>query len=132
MDHGSPSTIAERSIVFIYSYDFQCILNHELSYLFTARKQSLGQGNFFEACVKNSVHGGVYLPRYTPPGTRYTPLRTRCPLDQVHPPEQCMLGDTGNKRAVRILLEWILFICVNANALKSFYAPCLVCHSANF
>ena len=35
----------------------------------------------------------------TPPGTRYTPQ------DQVHPPEQCMLGDTGNKRAVRILLE---------------------------
>ena len=30
------------------------------------------------------------------------------PWDQVHPPEQCMLGDTGNKRAVRILLECIL------------------------
>ena len=30
------------------------------------------------------------------------------PRDQVHPPEQCMPGDTGNKRAVRILLECIL------------------------
>ena len=33
----------------------------------------------------------------TPPRTRYTPPR-----------EQCVLGDTGNKRAVRILLECIL------------------------
>ena len=38
---------------------------------------------FSEACVKNSVH-----------------IR-----------EQCMLGDTGNKRAVRILLECILVYC---------------------
>ena len=37
----------------------------------------------------------------TPPRTRYTP-RT--------PPEQCMLGDTGNKRAVRILLDCILVV----------------------
>ena len=47
--------------------------------------------------------------RYTPgPGTPFpqepgTPLGTR-----YKPPEQCMLGDTGNKRAVRILLECIL------------------------
>ena len=47
--------------------------------------------------------------RYTPwdqvhpPGTRYTPSRTR-----YTPWEQCMLGDTGNKRAVRILLKCIL------------------------
>ena len=39
------------------------------------------------------------------PGTRYTPLWA-----QVPPPEQCMLGDTGNKRAVRILLECILVL----------------------
>ena len=75
---------------------------------------------------------GEYLGRYplgpgnppgqgTPPGTRYPPrtrytLRTRydphklgTPWDQVHPPlEQCMPGDTGNKRVVRILLECIL------------------------
>ena len=50
-----------------------------------------------------------------PPG-RYTPC-AGTPLGQVHPPgqvhpckagtprEQCILGDTGNKRAVRILLE---------------------------
>ena len=49
----------------------------------------------------------------TPPG-RYTPLGIYTPWDQIHlprtryTPEQCMLGDTGNKRAVRILLECIL------------------------
>ena len=43
-----------------------------------------------------------------PPRTRYTPLGRYIPWDQVHPPEQCMLGDAGNKRAVRILLECIL------------------------
>ena len=42
-----------------------------------------------------------------PPRTSYTSR------DQVHPPagtllEQCMLGDTGNKRAARILLKCIL------------------------
>ena len=45
-----------------------------------------------------------------PPGTRYTPP------DQVHPPPPGpgtppgLPGDTGNKRAVRILLECILVI----------------------
>ena len=46
-------------------------------------------------------------PDTPPPGTRYTPWDQVHPPDQV-PPEQCMLGDTGNKRAVRILLECIL------------------------
>ena len=63
----------------------------------------------------------------TPP-SRYTPWQVH-PLWQVHPPagtppgrytplagtplEQCMLGDTGNKRAVRILLECILVLLAN-------------------
>ena len=67
---------------------------------------------------------GRYTPaRYTPwaatPPSRYTPWQVHpgwagtpswasTPPWQVHPPEQCMLGDTGNKRAVRILLEYIL------------------------
>ena len=92
--------------------------------LFTARKRSLGQGNIFTP-VCHSVHGQVHPPgRYTPwnrytPQTRYPPGQVHPlgrytpqvgtppdqvhPLDQVHPP-----GDTGNKRAVRILLECIL------------------------
>ena len=41
----------------------------------------------------------------TPSGTRYTPPWTR-----YTPRWQCMLGDTGNKRAVRILLECILVL----------------------
>ena len=57
---------------------------------------------------------GTHLPRMvhppragTPPG-RYSPCRY--PLGQVPPSprEQCMLGDTGNKWAVGILLECIL------------------------
>ena len=38
--------------------------------------------------------------------SRHPPKQTP-PLSR-HPPVQCMLGDTGNKRAVRILLECIL------------------------
>ena len=58
----------------------------------------------------------------TPPGTRYIPQ------DQVHPPgpgtppwtrytpqEQCMPGDMGNKRAVRILLECSLVLLGNVS-----------------
>ena len=40
------------------------------------------------------------------PQSRPHPLRTR----GRHPSAQCMLGDTGNKRAVRILLECILVL----------------------
>ena len=47
----------------------------------------------------------VHPPAGTPPG-RYTPLAGT-------PLEQCMLGDTGNKRAVRILLECILVLLAN-------------------
>ena len=66
---------------------------------------------------------GRYTPRqvHTPPG-RYTPpgllhcLGRYTPTPQAGTPplrEQCMLGDTDNKRAVRILLECILvFECV--------------------
>ena len=53
-----------------------------------------GKVIFSEACVKNSVHGGggsasVHAGIPHPPP----------------PPEQSMLGDTVNERAVRILLE---------------------------
>ena len=46
------------------------------------------------------------------------------PLGRYIPPEQCMLGDTGNKRAVRILLECILVFCyfsVLFTLLRNFY-----------
>ena len=71
---------------------------------------------FSVACVKNSVHrgsaslhAGIRPP--PPPGTtRADTPRTRhslgedTPLEQT-PQEQCMLGDSVNKRAVCILLE---------------------------
>ena len=73
----------------------------------------------------------------TSPRARYTPWDQVCPQDQIHtpwdqvhhrdqvhtlgpgaPPEQCMLGDTGNKWAVHILLECILvcffFVCAGS------------------
>ena len=39
------------------------------------------------------------------------PPRADSPREQT-PPAQCMLGDTANKRAVRILLERILVLCL--------------------
>ena len=72
----------------------------------------LGQG--YPPPRPGTPPGARYTPRPgTPPGTRYTPR------DQVHPPplppprELCMLGNTGNKRAVRILLECILVISLS-------------------
>ena len=67
---------------------------------------------FSEACVENSVHRGGCLPNCMlgypsppPQDQRQTPP----PREQTHTsPTQCMLGDTGNKWAVRILLEFIL------------------------
>ena len=53
--------------------------------------------------------------------TRYTPWDQVHPLDQVHTPgtrytpQQCMLRDTGNKRAVRILLECILMLIISSD-----------------
>ena len=71
-------------------------------------QRSWGKVIFSEVCVKNSVHdggGGVWADK--PPGSRnpleQTPPGADTPEEQT-PPEQCMLGDTGNKRAVRILL----------------------------
>ena len=60
--------------------------------------------------------------RYTPPGPGTPPISGAHgqvpPQDQVHPPEQCMLGDTGNKRAVRILLECILVVSLSVISKK--------------
>ena len=85
-----------------------------------------------EADPPCAVHAGRYgqqaggthptgMLRYTPQGA--DPPRKQTPFpqeaDTPHkqsppwkqtPPAQCMLGDTGNKRVVRILLECILVI----------------------
>ena len=53
--------------------------------------------------VCHSVHGGGSAPVHAG-------MHNPRPWDlrQAPPPEQCMLGDTGNKRAVRIPVECIL------------------------
>ena len=70
------------------------LLNLFLYTIITARKRSLGQGNIFSSMCQEICSRG--LPQcmlgYHPPQSR-------------HPPAQCMLGDTVNKRAVCILLE---------------------------
>ena len=79
--------------------------------LVTARKVI-----FSEGCVKNSVHRGGGLPQcmlgYQTPPSEQTPPRTDTPPEQTplpgadtFLPEQCILGDTANKRVVRMLLE---------------------------
>ena len=60
--------------------------------IFTTRKRRLGQGNIFIP-VCHSVHRGSTWAG-TPPGTMYT-----LPGPGT-PPEQCMLGDTGNNPTV--------------------------------
>ena len=103
-----------------------------MSLIITARKRSLGQGNIFrsmcqEFCSQGgsaSVHAGIPIPpgpgRHPHPWTRQPPPRTRQappapgrepPTGTRHPPrtrhipEQSMLADTANERAVCILLE---------------------------
>ena len=89
--------------------------------LFTARKRSLGQGNIFApVCHSVITVGEGGLPQCIagiccPPPREQTPHPgSRHSLEQTppwsrHPPMQCMLGDTVNKRAVRILLKCNLF-----------------------
>ena len=71
----------------------------------------LRQGNVF-TLVCHSVHGqGVAYTTPgadTPPTEQMHPRGADIPPRSRPPPAQCMLRDTGNKRAIRILLECIL------------------------
>ena len=88
--------------------------------LYYRPQRSWGKVIFFSSmCQWFCSRGGEYLGRYTPqagtPPGRYTSPGRYTPQQlhprQVHRPrEQCMLEDTGNKRAVRILLECILVV----------------------
>ena len=89
------------------------------------RQRSPPANEFCEGCVLHLsviLFTGGCLPQCmlgytTPPDQRQTIRRTRDrhpprtrgrhPAGSI-PPSQCMLGDTANKRAVRILLECIL------------------------
>ena len=86
--------------------------------LFPPANEVWGKVIFLHLSVILFTGGGVPgqvspLTRHKPlpPGTRHTARdQAHPPGDQVHThlPEQCMLGDMGNKWAVRILLECIL------------------------
>ena len=105
--------------------------------IITARKRSLRRLCYHRYL---SVHGGClphcmlgYTPQeQTPPGIRHptppweqtpdtplgadthpgadTPQSRHSHPEQILPTAQCMLGDTGNKRTVRILLKCILVV----------------------
>ena len=71
-----------------------CSLEDNPPVLTSDGKWSLGQGNIFRSVCQEFCSQGGGLPH--------------CMLGYSagsRPPQQCMLGDTGNKRAVRILLE---------------------------
>ena len=70
-----------------------------ISWLLLPPSTKLEQGNIFRSvCQEFCPWGGVC------PDTPWS----RHPQGQESPWEQCMLGDTGNKRVVSILLECML------------------------
>ena len=77
-----------------------------------------GKVIFSEACVKNSVRrggGSASVHAWITPEPGRHPRTRQAPPGTRHPPpapEQRMLGDTVNERAVRILLKCILVIHV--------------------
>ena len=115
-------------------------------FLVTARKRSFGQGNIFSrVCQEFCSQGGGGLPQlmlgYHPrPGTAQadTPPQADTPWNKLPPPpnrpsranptppEQCMLGDTVNKRAVCVLLECNLVVIVLSWNLTEKRPPWLV------
>ena len=87
---------------------FECHLSFSVIASNYRPQRSWGKVIFSEECVKNSVHRLV-SGQPPSPGSRH-PL----PQEADTPPqEQCMLGDTGNKQVVCILLGCILvfFLC---------------------
>ena len=80
--------------------------------IFTVRERSLRR-LCFHRCLSVHRGGGCPIASWdTPPGSRHPSPQSRAPGQQTipgaDPREQCMLGDTSNKRAVCILLECIL------------------------
>ena len=72
-------------------------------YVFTPVCQSFcsGRGGVSLSACWDTPHLGSHPPRSDTPLGRHPP-------GSRHPPAQCMLGNTSNKREVRILLECIL------------------------
>ena len=89
-------------------------------YVFTSVCHSVHRGGCLSQCMLGYTPPGADTPSprsRNPPGADtawyQTPQEQTHPQEQTPPPEQtppaqCMQGDTGNKGAVRILLECIL------------------------
>ena len=109
--------------------------------IFTARKRSLGQGNVFRSMCQEFCRQWGGLPQcmlgYPPLGAG-TPQSRHPPRDEAPlplgpgappgpgspPPQQSMLGDLVNERAVRILLECNLVL--NCKPINLTYEQMLV------
>ena len=102
------------------------------SLFFTARKRSLCYvftpvcQSFCSQEGSASVDAGIADPPgpdTTPTQEQTRPLpRSRHPHPST-PPAQCMLGDTANKRAVRILMECTLVNCTKRTGLTELLPP---------
>ena len=93
---------------YLFRTVYHWIYFDHLQFLLSPAKEIWGKVIFSEACVENSVNGGgqstwagTPLPSGTPPQGRYplagTPPGPATPPWTRYSPEQCMLGDTGNK-----------------------------------
>ena len=108
----STKDIYKHSIGLHSSSQYRVITMKDLFWIriiFTARKRSLRR-LCFHRCL--SVHRGrvsapLHAGIHTPGADTHPPEQTPPSPGSRHPP-QCMLGDMGNKRAVCILLEFIL------------------------
>ena len=84
---------------------------YKVSLLHIYRPQTkFGAREYFQKRVSRILSGGEVPGQVPPPHQVHPPRPGTPPRDQVHPPPGAVLGDTGNKRAVRILLECILVI----------------------
>ena len=98
-------------------------------HVITARKRSLRRLCFYtclSVCPQRGVCPSACCDAHTPGPEAGTPPRPEAgsPQNQRQAPpprEQCMLRDTGNKRAVRILLECILV----KDSLRTLIRKCL-------
>ena len=106
-----------------FSFVITFTFNVRLANIITARKQSLRRLCFY-TCLSVilftgwDAHPCPQNKRQAPPPPPGPEAGTPQTRGRHPPPEQCMLGDTENKPAVRILLECIL--------VTSFFAGYLV------
>ena len=82
-------------------------------------QQSCGQGNIFRSMCQEFCSQGGTTWAGKPPGQVHPPGQVLPPAGTPPSPAQCMLGDTGNKWAVRILLECNLVLTY----IQSFISP---------